>query len=318
MKLFFKTLLCLIMLIIPALFCYPLSISEEVQQKLTTTSKIVASPVIQNLEKLKGRAAGSNYEKKAASLLAREFAALNLSPIREGNHFYFQPFLIPKRVSYYERGRLKFKGQGHAKFQSQNVIGIIPGKLDKYLILSAHYDGQGINFHKVYPSANDNLSGIAALLSIAKNLRDHETNITYVFIAFGAEEMGLCGSEYFAQHLPFPKEKIIGAINIDTIGTNSGKMIIESNQKSTFVHTIQTKLLQYDLDVSLDIASRRTSDHYPLGSIGLNALSVMSVDWKNNNHTTKDSLDKVNFKQVDLVSRALSDAALSMGDTFLP
>ncbi|WP_227766940.1 M28 family metallopeptidase [Zhaonella formicivorans] len=276
-----------------------------------TAKNSFENTVIQNLASLKGRAAGSKYEKKAASILAREFATLDLNPLREGNNFYFQPFSIPARSAFYENSRLKFKGTGPATNQSQNIVGILPGKSDQFLIFGAHYDGQGINNGQIYPSANDNLSGIAALLDICRALNARKNrNLNYVFVAFGAEEMGLYGSEYFVKNLPFPKEKITGMINLDTIGTASGKMVIEAVKNSPLVQTVYDKLLQYDFQVTLDITDKRTSDHYPFGQAGIDSLSVMAWDWLANNHTPQDTLDKIDYKQLKLVSRAISDAAM--------
>lgn len=272
-------------------------------------------PLISQLEKLNGRAAGSEDEKKAATLLARKFAALNLDPLLAKDNFYFQPFSIPQRSSFYENGRLKFKGVGPAKKSSQNVVGLLPGTSDKILILSAHYDGQGVNNKKVYPSANDNLSGVAALLELASALSARSNrNLNYVFVAFGAEEMGLFGSHYFVQNLPFAKEKIIGLINLDTIGNGSGKMLLHATAPSSLLNLVQAKLQDYDLDVAKEISSKRVSDHFPFGAAGIPALSVMDFEWLKENHTPADTLDKVDFAQVRLVIKAIQDAVLSLDE----
>lgn len=310
-------LICLVLL--SATACLPLtgkSFSWYSRENSSPQQTQQWDPVIIELEKLNGRVAGSQDEKKAATLLARKFAALNLDPLLAKNNFYFQPFPIPQRTSYYESGRLKFKGVGEAKKTSQNVVGILPGRSDKILILSAHYDGQGVNNKKVYPSANDNLSGIAALLELANSLRTRSNrNLNYVFVAFGAEEMGLLGSHYFVQNLPFAKDKIMGLINLDTIGNGSGKMLLHATSPSSLVNLVQAKLQNYDFEVSTQIGPKRISDHYPFGIAGIPSLSILDFEWLKENHTPADTLDKVDLDQVMLVVKAIEDAVLSLDES---
>lgn len=311
------SLICFVALLITA--CAPLpgkSFSWHHPEPPSHPKTQSWDPVIIELEKFNGRAAGSEDEKKAATLLARKFAALNLDPLLDQDHFYFQPFPIPQRTTFYENGRLKFKGIGPATKTSQNVVGLLPGRSDKILILSAHYDGQGVNKQKVYPSANDNLSGVAALLELAHVLsnRPHR-NLNYVFIAFGAEEMGLYGSHHFVNNLPFEKNKIIGLINLDTIGTGSGKMLLQATSSSSLLELVQDKLQDFDLDVETHINPKRISDHYPFGTAGMAALTVMDFHWLKDNHTPKDTLEKVDLTQVMLVTKAIEDVVLSLDES---
>jgi hypothetical protein len=117
----------------------------------------------------------------------------------------------------------------HTKYEKEkevyNVIGMIEGsdpELKKeYLIIGAHLDHVGNQAGKVYfPGANDNASGSAALIEIARTftLLSEKPKRTIVFSFFACEEQGLNGSTYFAEHLPFPKEKVKAMINMDCIG----------------------------------------------------------------------------------------------------
>lgn len=117
----------------------------------------------------------------------------------------------------------------HTKYEKEkevvNVVGILEGSdpvlKNEYLIIGAHLDHVGSQAGKIYfPGANDNASGSAALLQIARafsnsNLRP-KRSIAFVF--FASEEQGLYGAKFFANNLPFPKEKVKAMINMDCIG----------------------------------------------------------------------------------------------------
>jgi len=95
----------------------------------------------------------------------------------------------------------------------RNVIGRWGGA-DRYLVIGAHYDGQG----KGFPSASDNAAGVAVVLELARELKDDKEPVSIVAIAFDDEEQGLNGSRYYVDHSPFPLENAQAAIIFDTLG----------------------------------------------------------------------------------------------------
>lgn len=124
------------------------------------------------------------------------------------------------------RGKLKARIEIEQKFekayQTQNVIGFIPGTVrrDSLIVFTAHYDHLGTMGAETYfPGANDNASGVAMMLSLAKHFAEKAPEYTVVFIAFGAEELYLSGSRYFVERPLFPLERISFLINIDLAGT---------------------------------------------------------------------------------------------------
>jgi len=101
-------------------------------------------------------------------------------------------------------------------------------------VLGAHYDHLGFGWpdvHKgdegrLHPGADDNASGVAVMLELAKALASGERPArTIVFVAFTGEESGLQGSKYYVEHPPFPLEKTIGMINLDTVGRLFGRKV---------------------------------------------------------------------------------------------
>lgn len=99
-----------------------------------------------------------------------------------------------------------------------NVLGLKRGGPEA-VIVSAHYDhlGEGPN-GQVFPGADDNASGVAALLAIASDVRARSFEGTIIFAAFGAEEVGLRGSRTYIRDPLWPLEQTRAIINFDMIG----------------------------------------------------------------------------------------------------
>lgn len=107
------------------------------------------------------------------------------------------------------------------KYQSQNVVGYVEGEdSDSLIALVAHYDHLGMmGSDAIFPGANDNASGIAMLLNLAKYYKTNKPKYATAFIAFGGEELGLLGARHFVENPLFKLEKIKFLINFDISGT---------------------------------------------------------------------------------------------------
>ena len=157
-------------------------------------------------DNMEGRRAGTKGIEKAAKYIESEFKRIGLEKF-EGLDSY--------RQNFQERGLSLF-----------NVIGCIKGKekKDEFVIISAHYDHLGtkdnLEGDKIFNGANDNASGVAAVLALAEFFSKNKiNNRTILFVAFTAEEMGLLGSRYFGKQVN--PEEIIAGINIEMIGKES-------------------------------------------------------------------------------------------------
>jgi hypothetical protein len=156
-------------------------------------------------DSMKGRGSGSADELKAAGYIRVEFERYGLVPFPD--HEWLQP--VPGR--------------------SQNVIGIVPGNgalADQWVILGAHYDHVGVRDGLIYNGADDNASGTAGVLELARTFARHaaeggfggKDRRSVMFIGFGAEEIGLEGSCSFARGPLMPASTIIAMLNLDMIG----------------------------------------------------------------------------------------------------
>lgn len=139
------------------------------------------------------RKVGTEYEIEAANYIKGEFE-------RIGYEVKVQEFSFDR------------KGE---TYSSQNVIAIKEGKSHEQIIVGAHYDQVDTEGSK---GAHDNASGIAAILETAERLKDVETNYTIVFVAFGAEEVGLRGSAAYVDSMTEEEiEKTVAMVNLDSI-----------------------------------------------------------------------------------------------------
>jgi hypothetical protein len=181
------------------------------QQALHDHVTFLASP------DLKGRGLGTAGLEAAARYVAEKFKAYGLAPGGDGGT-YFQKFTVARGED----------GQPH---EVVNIIGVLPGARgdwkDQSAMLCAHLDHLGLGWPdvhtgdegKVHPGADDNASGVAVLLEMARALASGDRPPrTIVFAAFTGEEAGRLGSKYYAEHPLFPLSKMEGVINLDTVG----------------------------------------------------------------------------------------------------
>ena len=93
---------------------------------------------------------------------------------------------------------------------------------DKYIVITAHYDHLGKSGGKIYNGADDNASGVAAMLSIAEQLRRSRPKHSVIFLATDAEEKGLYGAKAFVQKPPVEISSIRFNLNLDMLAQGGG------------------------------------------------------------------------------------------------
>lgn len=104
-----------------------------------------------------------------------------------------------------------------------NLISYIKGSVqpDSFIVFTAHYDHLGKMGNIIFPGANDNASGVAMLLSLARyySQPEHRPKYSVAFMAFAGEEVDILGSKYYTEHPLFPLNKIKFLVNMDIMGT---------------------------------------------------------------------------------------------------
>lgn len=116
-----------------------------------------------------------------------------------------------------------------ANAHTYNIIGYIQGtdkELRKqFILLSAHLDHVGSQCDVIYPGANDNASGVAALMELARVISEKPLQRSVLFVFFTGEEAGLVGSKFFASNLPLQNEQIVAVLNFDCIAVGDSIQI---------------------------------------------------------------------------------------------
>ncbi len=172
-----------------------------------------------------GRGAGSDGLRQAADFVAEQFAAAGLEPAGDDGG-WFQEVTIA--------------GSDGQALKARNVLGVLPAAggasgatsdgsdhAAESVVVSAHVDHLGNGWPdvhqgdegKVHPGADDNASGVAVLVELAKSFGAGDAPIRdLLFAAFTAEEAGRAGSRHYVEHPALPLDKLIGVVNLDTVG----------------------------------------------------------------------------------------------------
>jgi Zn-dependent M28 family amino/carboxypeptidase len=103
-----------------------------------------------------------------------------------------------------------------------NVVGFVRGTAtpERYIVVTAHFDHLGVQGGELYPGADDNASGAAGLLEIARFFARSPARHSLIFAGFDAEEIGLQGARAFVARPPVPLDRIALNVNLDMIGRN--------------------------------------------------------------------------------------------------
>lgn len=169
-------------------------------------------------DQMKGRGTGSKEVFKAANYIEKYFKSLKLQGLGEqGFRQSFQAKVWKVKVADSIR-------------QADNVIAFLDNNAPLTLVIGAHYDHLGtgqqgsskdsLGVGQIHNGADDNASGVAALLELARiySTNNIKESYNFLFIAFGAEELGLVGSKYFTEHPTLALDKMTAMINMDMIG----------------------------------------------------------------------------------------------------
>ncbi len=182
---------------------------------------------------LEGRETGKEGEAMAAQYIAHRFDELGLEPKGTGGS-WFQSFDFDyKAHPYAEKGEAR---------TGRNVLGYLDNGAEATVIIGAHYDhlGHGImgsldaGGPAIHNGADDNASGVAAMLRIAEELKNGRAkNNNYLFMGFSGEEMGLYGSKYFANNPTLNLGKVNYMLNMDMVGRLNEEKVLAVNGAGT-------------------------------------------------------------------------------------
>jgi Zn-dependent M28 family amino/carboxypeptidase len=190
-----------------------LAVAPFAAARAQTAARVDAARLIADVEALsspamQGRRTGTAGGRRARTFILERFRDLGLTPL---GATYEQRFTFDVR-------------------RAANVVAMVRGtaSADAFLLLTAHYDHLGIRNGVVHPGADDNASGVAALLQAAAYVARHPLRHSVVFIAFDAEEQGLRGAKHFVATPLVDLKRIRLMLNLDMVSRNGASTIFAS------------------------------------------------------------------------------------------
>lgn len=193
---------------------------------------------------------------------------------------------------------------------TRNVIATIPAKrkCKKTIVFTAHYDHLGqMGTATYFPGANDNASGTAMLLSMAKYFKENPVDYNVVFIAFAGEEAGLLGSKYYVEHPLFPLKKIKFLINLDIMGSGEeGITVVNGTLFQKEFHLLEVINTEMDLLQQVKVRGpAANSDHYWFTEKGVPAFFIYTMGLNKNYHDVFDKYENLTFVEYDDITTLL-------------
>ena len=280
-----KLALCLVL----AALCAPLS-AQTRQERLTGHVYYFAS------DSLRGRAAGSEDAAKAAAYIVREYESMGLKP-------FYDDWYLP-----FTRGGKEYR----------DVVAVLEGNdpvlKDQYIVVGAHYDHLGVKNGKVYNGADDNASGSASVIEIARALCANRDKLkrTVVIAAFDAEEIGLYGSEALAVRMVDKDSLDVRLMmSVDMVGWYKARNRLELEGVATIKdgrRLLQSEKLNLKLkDYETSVMTATDTDGFARRQVPTIAAST---GLKSPYHKPEDDAELIDYVGLDKVTDYLSDVTV--------
>jgi aminopeptidase YwaD len=267
-------------------------------------------------DRLEGRGTGTAGNDSAAAWLARRHAALGLRPVTTG---YLQQFIA-------NGAELAHAGKPEG-VPTQNVVAMVPGSdpalRGQYVVLGAHFDHLGRSIdgaldpeagHAIRNGADDNASGTAAILELARRLVAHPTKRSILVVHFSGEELGLLGSQWFVEHSPVPVDSMDAMLNFDMVGRlRKDRLIVYGLGTATEIPAlVDSANVAPRLDLVKQDDGFGPSDHSSFYAKGIPVLHFFT-DLHEDYHRATDDIEKINapgeVRVVDLAERIVREIA---------
>lgn len=211
-----------------------------------------------------------------------------------------------------------------------NVLALLPGSdpalTGEVVVVGAHYDhlgygGEGsgtlaIGVRAVHPGADDNASGTAGMLEIARRLASRPPARSVLFAAFAGEEEGLLGSNTLVQHLPVPKDKVVAMINLDMIGRPKAGPALTIGGYGTAAEwpALLEKLnANHHLKLATNKSGFGASDHSSFYGIDIPVLFLFTGAHEDY-HRPSDTADRLNYRGMAEVVGFAADLTVRVAD----
>ena len=212
---------------------------------------------------------------------------------------------------------INIKNKHYKNYETQNIIGYIEGETDSFIVFTAHYDHLGrMGANTYFPGANDNASGTAMALNLAKHYSNLEKKPKYsiAYMFFSAEEAGILGSKYYTENPLFPLSKIKFLINLDLVGTGddgikivNGSVLIKEFDQLVAINNEKNYLKEVS-----PRGEAKNSDHYFFYENGVRAFFIYTLGGISEYHNIYDKAETLPLTEYNDLFRLLTDFVLQM------
>lgn len=276
----------------------------------TTTAPVVETPAVEappsgdyaqlmddlrilSADDMQGRDTGSEGGARARDYIVARLEALGVQPSPMGR---LQPWEMLGRTR-----------EGTKTYNGTNIIGVIPGTrvADKYIVVTAHYDHVGVNDGQVFNGADDNASGVATMLELARRLKADPPEHSVLIVALDGEERGLLGAKHFVEAPPVPLHAIAMNLNFDMTARadSDGKLWVTGTYQHPYFRPVLDQVparrnvaFAFGKDTPEDKGADNwveASDHAAFHRAGLPFL-YFGVNYHPDYHRPSDDFEKVN------------------------
>lgn len=211
------------------------------------------------------------------------------------------------------------------KSNTMNVVGYLEGTSgsDEYIIVGAHYDHLGMgggssrapDTTAVHYGADDNASGVSLVIELAQKAAKDRPDRSVLFMAFGAEEMGLLGSRHYVANPLLEKENAKAMFNLDMVGrlNDEKSLVISGTGTASETDSLLTAGIYKD-EFNLVKSSGGTgpSDHSSFYTEGIPVL-FFSTGVHDQYHTPDDKASLINYEGTELVGNQIFDLLMLYG-----
>jgi len=261
-----------------------------------------------------GRGIGTKGLDAAADYVAEQLRKAGLAPGGDDGTF-FQSFETTRTPS-------------GASATLRNVVAVLPGTKPEWkgqsVLLTAHYDHLGRGWPdvhagdegKIHPGADDNASGVAVMLELARSLAAAgPLPRAVVFVAFTGEEAGLLGSRHYVEHPTFPLDKVMGVINIDTVGRlGGGKVqVLAAGTATEWPHIFMGSSYVTGVESTMVPETLESSDQKSFIDRGIPAVQVFTgphADY----HRPGDTADRIDARGLVRVATFVKEGLVYLAE----
>lgn len=199
-----------------------------------------------------------------------------------------------------------------AEKQIPNIMGMVPGtnpkKSNEYLVVGAHFDhiGWGKDSsrfkspywapgYKIHNGADDNASGTAALIELARTIKNSPLENPVIFVAFNAKEFGTVGSSFFVKNPPVPSNNMVFILNLDMVGRmGGGRLNALGAASSAMIDTLIDVVSESNVKIHKIGREEVRGDHYNFYDANI-PFVLLTTGTHNDFHRPTDTAEKIQY-----------------------